>query len=192
MRIGVLGGSFNPPTNAHIELSNICIQKGLCEKVIWVPVNDSYKKATNIISKHRINMVKLALENEKDIDYSLHELEYNRIVRTLESLQILQRKLSNDNLYFIAGADKLVFKWMQREDFISQFGYILINRGDIDCRKIIESVPTLKKYSLKIQVLDYKSDVSSTIVREDIQSKGYSDLISENVLEYINKNNLYR
>lgn len=191
MKIGVLGGSFNPPTIAHIELSKKCIESDLCEKVIWVPVNDSYRKATNIGSKERVDMVKLALKDEKDISYSLHELRYDRIVRTAESMEILQKDMPNDELFFIAGADKLVLKWMQKETFISHFGYILVNRGNVNCDEIINSVPVLKKHKTNIKVLDYYSDVSSTMVRDDIRSGKNSSLINPSVLDYIKSHKLF-
>lgn len=191
VRIGVLGGSFNPPTKAHIALSKECIENDLCDRVIWVPTNDYYPKKTNISSKYRVEMVKRALEKEDKIDYSLHEFEVDRIVITLESMEMLQNKYPNDELYFIAGADKIVLKWMQKEAFISQFGYILVNRGDIDCKEIIESVPILKKYENKIKMLNYNSDISSTMVREEIREKGESNLIDVDVLEYIKNNKLY-
>ena len=70
MTIGMLGGSFCPPTTAHLELSKKCIEKGLCDKVIWVPVNDAYKKATNIPAKHRVEMVKLAIQPYDFMEFS--------------------------------------------------------------------------------------------------------------------------
>lgn len=191
MTIGMLGGSFCPPTKAHVELSNICVEKGLCDKVIWVPVNEAYRKATNIAAKHRIEMVKLALMNEPNIDYSLHEQNHDEIIRTLESAKELQEIYPNDKILFIAGADKLGFKWMQREEFIRDFGYIILNRGDIDCKEIIKKSKNLSKWESNIKILKYDSDISSTIVRESIKSTGNSDLISEEVLEYIRKNNLF-
>ena len=124
MVIGMLGGSFCPPTKAHVELSNMCVEKGLCDKVIWVPVNEAYRKATNIAAKHRIEMVKLALMNEPNINYSLHEQAHDEIIRTLESAKELQEIYPNDKILFIAGADKLGFKWMQREEFVRDFARI--------------------------------------------------------------------
>lgn len=191
MKIGVLGGSFNPPTLAHLELSKKCIEQGFCDKVVWVPVNDSYRKSTNIPARNRLDMVKLALKDEKDVGYSKHELYYDRIVRTFESLCILQKYLLNDELFFIAGADKLGFRWMQKEEFISRFGYILVNRGDINCDEIINKSDILRKYRSKINILDFKSDISSTLVRNEIMTKGFSSLISENVMEYLRLNHLY-
>ena len=191
MVIGMLGGSFCPPTNAHVELSNMCIEKGLCDKVIWVPVNDAYRKETNIPSKYRIDMVDLALANEPNIDYSLHEQKHSEVIRTFESAKELQELYPGDKILFIAGADKLGFKWMQREEFVRDFGYIILNRGDYNCDEIISKSKNLTKWRQNIKILEYDSNISSTIVREEIKNTRNSNLISKDVLEYINKNKLF-
>lgn len=192
MVIGMLGGSFCPPTKAHIELSNLCVEKGLCDKVIWVPVNDAYKKATNIPSKHRVEMVKLSLENEPNIDYSLHELDFNETVYTIDSIKILQKKYPNDKIVFIAGADKMGFKWFQREEFVRDFGYIVTNRGDIDCEEMIAKSVNLSKHKHNIRILNYDSNISSTIARQEIENIGFTDVVTENVMQYIKKENLFK
>ena len=120
MVIGMLGGSFCPPTITHIELSNMCVEKGYSDKVIWVPVNDAYRKKTNIDSEYRVEMVKLALADEENIGYSLHEQNHKEIIRTLPSIRELQEIYKNDKLLFIAGADKLKQKWMQKEEFFKE------------------------------------------------------------------------
>lgn len=191
MVIGMLGGSFCPPTKAHLELSKKCIEAGFCDKVIWVPVNDAYRKATNIHSKFRNEMVRLTLDGQSNISYSLHEQDYDRIVRTFESIQILQSKHPNDKIVFIAGADKMGMKWFQREEFVRDFGFIVTSRGDIDCEAEIAKSPTLSKYRENIRVLNFDSDISSTQVREDIKKTGFSSLITDEVLQYIQENNLF-
>ena len=191
MVIGMLGGSFCPPTIAHLELSKKCIELGLCDKVVWVPVNDAYKKETNIEAKHRIEMVKLALQNEENVTYSLHEQGYNKMVYTYDSLQMLQKQYHNDRIVFIAGADKLPFKWFQREALIRDFGFILTNRCDIDCEAEINKSATLSKYRDKIKIFDYDSNVSSTLVREEIKRSGSTFLIAPAVMEYVHKNDLF-
>ena len=191
MVIGMLGGSFCPPTKAHLELSQKCIEAGFCDKVIWVPVNDAYRKDTNIHSRFRNEMVRLALTGQPNISYSLHEQDYDRIVRTFESIQILQSKYPNDKIVFIAGADKLCMKWMQREEFVRDFGYIVTNRGDIDCELEIANSTTLSKYRNNIKILNFDSDVSSTQVRNDIKNTGTTTLVSDSVLKYIQDNNLF-
>lgn len=191
MVIGMLGGSFCPPTIAHVELSRKCVELGLCDKVVWVPVNDAYKKSTNIAAKHRIEMVKLALKDEENITYSLHEQGYDKMVYTYDSLKMLQKQYPNDRIVFIAGADKLPFKWFQRESLIRDFGFILTDRGDIDCEAEINKSATLSKYRDNIKIFDYDSEVSSTMVREDISRRGTTDLVAPAVMEYIRKNHLF-
>ena len=192
MTIGVLGGSFCPPTIAHLELSKKCIEAGICDEVIWVPVNDAYRKSTNIPAKHRCEMVRLLLQNQPQISCSLHEQNHKEIIRTYESLQELQTLRPKDKLLFIAGADKLSFKWIQREAFVRDFGLILTNREDIDCEAVIAASKTLSKYRNNIHVIDYKSSVSSTQAREDILRRGDTNLVSTEVLAYIKRNNLFK
>lgn len=192
MKIGVLGGSFCPPTTAHVALSKKCIEEGLCDKVIWVPVNDAYPKDTNIPSKFRNEMVKLTLQNENDISYSLHEQEYNRVVRTLESMKMLQQLYPNDRLVFIAGADKMGFRWFQKEEFVRDFGFIVANRGDIDCEAVIRSSETLNRWKDNIAIVEFSSDVSSTVVREQINTSGTSEYVVPLVDAYIRQNNLFK
>ena len=191
MVIGMLGGSFCPPTIAHLELSKKCIESGFCDKVIWVPVNDAYRKDTNIPAVYRNEMVRLMLEKEQNISYSLHEQDYDRIVRTFESIQILQKQYPNDKIVFIAGADKMGMKWFQREEFVRDFGFIVTSRGDIDCETEISKSVTLSKWRKNIKILNFDSDISSTQVRNDIQTKGTSKFITPEVLKYILSKNLF-
>lgn len=66
MRIGFFGGSFNPPTNAHITLAKSAIKICNLEKVIFVPVGDFYEKKDLISGIHRYNMLKIACSRTKE------------------------------------------------------------------------------------------------------------------------------
>ena len=191
MVIGVLGGSFCPPTIAHIDLAKACIEQGLCEKVIFVPVNDSYPKSTNIPAHHRIKMLELAIRTETKIDCSLHEVAKEGFVSTFGSLSELQTLYPNDQLLFIAGADKMQFRWFQSEKMLSKFGYIVCARDDFDCEEIINKSPSLSKYRNKIKIVKYSSEISSTLVRNEIKQFKYSRLVCPDVMQYIKKHNLY-
>jgi nicotinate-nucleotide adenylyltransferase len=191
MTIGMLGGSFCPPTIAHLELSKKCIEEGLCDKVIWVPVNDAYKKDTNIAAKHRVEMVRLTLKDEENITYSLHEQGYDKMVYTYDSLKMLQKQYPNDKIIFIAGADKLPLKWFQREALLSEFGFILTNRGDIDCETIINQSPMLSKYKHNLHIINFDSNVSSTLARKEIVESGHTELVTSATMNYIRDNGLF-
>ncbi len=67
MRIGFFGGSFNPPTNAHINLAKRALEECELDKVIFVPIGDFYEKAGLVSGKHRYNMLKIACERYKEL-----------------------------------------------------------------------------------------------------------------------------
>ena len=64
MKIGFFGGSFNPPTIAHIELAKKAIKGKELDKVIFVPIGDFYQKDNLESLDNRIEMLKLACNNE--------------------------------------------------------------------------------------------------------------------------------
>ena len=68
---------------------------------------------------------------------------------------------------------------------LNQFGYIVSSRDDIDCEDEIKKSANLTKYKHKIKIVKFNSNISSTIVRNDIQTKHKSDYIHKDVLEYI-------
>ena len=59
-RVGFFGGSFNPPTNVHINLAKNLVKDKIVEKVIFVPVGDYYSKKDLIPANYRYTMLKLA------------------------------------------------------------------------------------------------------------------------------------
>lgn len=191
MVIGVLCGSFSPPTIAHLHLSQTCITQGLCDKVIWVPSNDAYKKQTNILAARRLAMVKLALQNEENIIVSDHELQFETTISTQHSLEMIQAMYPNDVIRFIFGADKLHYRWIQKEALISAFDFIIIPRDDIDVPGVIAASKTLSKYQHKIHIVKHHEIISSTQAREQIWNTGYSDLVNPSVLKYIRDHHCY-
>ena len=60
IKIGILGGSFNPPHKKHIEIAQKLIDKNYVNKVIIVPTGDNYDRKDNLVQfEHRYNMLKL-------------------------------------------------------------------------------------------------------------------------------------
>ena len=67
-KIGFFGGCFNPPNNLHINIANNLINSKKLDKVIFVPVNDFYKKDSLIDAKYRYEMLKLAVKDYSNLD----------------------------------------------------------------------------------------------------------------------------
>ncbi len=100
--IAVFGGSFNPPTVAHINLAKqILANYNNIEKLIFVPVSTKYNKNGLAPDKARYNMLKKACEGEKNIEISSIELDSPRQLYTIETLRIIQKENPNNEICFV-------------------------------------------------------------------------------------------
>ncbi len=188
MKIGIFGGSFNPIHNMHLKIANYLISNGYVDKVIFVPTGNKYSYKTNMISaKKRLKMIKLATRNNKNILVSDYEIK-NTMVYTYQTLLHFKNKYKQDTIYFICGMDNLNYidTW-KNSDIILDFSIIVVNRNN---EKIKGKF--LNKKNIEYVKIDLEG-ISSTIIRKNIKlNKSIEDLVPKNVLDYINKNNLYR
>ena len=68
MKIGFFGGSFNPPSIAHLKLAKKAIKECKLDKVIFVPIGDFYDKEDLAPISDRIQMLKISCKNCNDIE----------------------------------------------------------------------------------------------------------------------------
>lgn len=194
--IAIIGGAFNPPTNSHINLSKHILKNLDVTKVIYVPVGDSYNKKELICAKHRIKMLELATKNIKNVEISQIETKSKYVMRTIETLEEIQKKYPNEIIAFVMGADKLIeiSKWKRNEELLYNFKFIVFNRNSYDINDIFLKNKKLNKYKENfIIVNNYIDNISSTLIRNNIKNNksitGIVDLFVEN---YILENNLYK
>lgn len=188
MKLGIFVGSFNPPTKAHFEISNIVYKSNLVDKVIFIPCNSLNKKNELINIKERINMLNLYT---KDYDYLLvNDIEYRNGSKNFNysNLDLIQKEYKEDTLYVIIGSDNFInfSKWDNYEYLLETYNFIIINRNNIDLDLIIKT--KYNKYKNKFNIIEYNNTISSTLFRENKEN----DIIDNKVLKYIKENNLYK
>lgn len=197
-RYGFFGGSFNPVTNAHINLANLIVEKYNLDKVIFVPMGDKYNKQDLISEKDRYDMLKLATKNQEKLEVSDIELNLPCALTMLQAFKKIQEKYSDVKPYFIIGADNLN-KLISLSDFeilAENYEYIVIKRNDIQINEIIASNPILKRFKDHFNILEenpYKQ-ISSTKVREliDNEISVLNDMIPNEVYAYIVNKKIYK
>lgn len=193
MKIGIFGGSFNPPHKMHIDIALNLINKKYVDKVIYVPTGNQYKYKNNLVQdKYRYEMLKIIANKHSNIDVSDYELK-KHIVYTWETLDYFKKKYPNDKIYFICGADNLSYidKWKNGLDILKNNKIIVIKRNTDNIDKILKKY---NKFKDNIIVSDIEEkDISSTQIRKCLKEKSreFLNLMDKDVLEYINKNNLY-
>ena len=215
-KIGLLLGSFNPVTIAHVAMASNIINSGLCDKVIFVVAkhNPWKKKIEPAPFDLRCKMVEAAIKPLGDkAEVSCVEEEFEPPVYSYLPIGKALEAYPDDEIYIIAGSDTIerIPHWKNFETHIKdKVGFIEVSRGDkgdslpLDSEKpfeidIITLANGFNKYrseevGLNVKVLRIKRmDVSSTIVRNMI-SKGMNPYpyVTKEVLEIINDNNLYR
>lgn len=197
-RYGFFGGSFNPVTNAHLNLANLIVEKYNLDKVVFVPMGDKYKKQDLISEKDRYEMLKLATKNQEKLEVSDVELNLSYALTMLQAFKKIEEKYSDVKPYFIIGADNLN-KLISLPDFeilARNYEYILIKRNDIEIKEKINSNPILKRFKDHFNILEDNpyEQISSTEVRKLINDNVLilNDMIPSEVCEYIMDKKIYK
>lgn len=202
-KIGILGGTFNPVHNTHIEMAKTALKNYDLSEVWMMPAKIPPNKIGRDITEgyHRYNMLKLALENEDNILPSDFELLRNDISYTSDTLTLLRKKYPDIDFYLIIGGDSVLYleDWHEPQIIFNNAGILYISRvGDEseECRLHIENV--LKKRFINIRMYELPfdiSDISSTDIRKKI-AEGEKDStklnINKKVMDYILRYELYK
>ena len=110
MRIGVLGGTFDPVHLGHLSMAEEArIQLGL-ERVLFLPAGRPWLKEEQPLTavQHRVNMVRLAVDNNPHFEVCLEEIDRPGPTYTVDTLEQLTKGLdSTGSLYFILGLDAM-------------------------------------------------------------------------------------
>ena len=189
MKIGIFGGSFNPPHNMHKNIALKLINKWYLDKVIFVPTGDKYNKDGLLNQKDRYNMVKLMIEGYDNLEVS--DYEFNKLTYTYETLDYFKNIYKDDDIYFICGSDNLkqITLWRKYDYILRNYKMIVIRRNNDDIDKIINNL--LIYYKNIICITDIQNSLSSTLIRENLNKNNDTYLLQNmdaNVLKYIKNN----
>lgn len=192
MKIGIFGGSFNPPHKMHKHIAISLIKKHYVDKVIFVPTGSKYKYKNNLLSdKVRLEMLELMCKDNNNLEVSDYELK-EKVVYTYETLDYFKNKYKNDEIYFICGTDNLSYidKWQRGKYLLSNYKLLIIKRNSFEITSILEKY---KDYKDNIIVTDIEeNEISSTKIREMIyNNKRAETYLDKDVSDYITRNKLY-
>ncbi len=189
MKIGIFGGSFNPPHKMHKKIGLELIEKGYLDKVIYVPTGDKYQKNNLISAKDRYQMLTLMIQGEQYLFLSDYEINKN-VVYTYQTLSHFKRKYPEDEIYFICGSDNLLRfnTWKNYSYILKKYKIIVIKRNNDQVDEIVKNNKNIINADVTY------SNLSSTKIRNLIKSCHKKNLllyIDEKVMNYIEEKNLY-
>lgn len=197
-QIVMYGGAFNPPLNSHFSLAEQVINEyPQIEKIVFMPVNSKYQKVDLIENEHRYKMLKLVCDKNEKFEVSRLEIDSDRPLFTIETLKQLQIDYPENEIAFIIGSDNLktLEEWKCPDELTKEFKIYVLEREKDNVEEIIESSEFLKKNKNTFikSKNNITSNLSSTYVRDRIKNgKSIRYLTQDEVIQYINENNLYK
>ncbi|RXY98451.1 nicotinate-nucleotide adenylyltransferase [Fictibacillus sp. S7] len=188
-KIGIFGGSFQPPHNGHLLIAQEALSAFSLDEVIWMPANHPpHKQLASGVSDHdRIELVKAAIQDNAKFSLSLIEFEREGPSYTIDTIKELQKKNPDHEYFFIIGGDMLdsLDTWHEIDELSRMVTFIAINRSGHPLNA--EHNP-YQAAMLEVPLFD----VSSTLIRERVsQGENTTYLIPERVRKQIEVKGLY-
>ncbi len=196
-KIGIMGGTFDPPHIGHIKMAKCAIESLDLEKIIFVPTGRIYYKEKGKASPiDRFSMVLAAISDIPNFEISDIEVKEEAVSYTAETLEKLKKIHNDAKLYFIVGADSLDYmeKWKTPEKIFALCTVAVIGRRGFAQEELQKKAGELtERYGGEICILDMENvDVSSTEIRERCRlKKDIKGMVPEGAEEYIKQKNLY-
>lgn len=199
VRIGLMGGTFDPIHNGHLLLAENSRKAFNLDKIIFMPAGiPPHKKDKHLSSNtHRYNMTLLAINSNRHFFLSDMELKKEGISFTIDTIKYLKSLYIDTEIYFILGSDSLfqIDTWKDYQELLTLCHFIVAPRPNCHNEKLENTVNTLNSlYNSSIHIVEGPVlDISSSEIRDRVR-KGLSIsyLVPKPVEEYIYKHGLYK
>jgi len=194
-RIGLMGGSFDPPHLAHAALAQSAIEQLQLDRLIVLPTGDAWHKSRTLTDgQHRLKMTQLAFAGLEQCKIDDREILRAGPSYTIDSLLEVQKDEAGSEFFLIIGEDQaLQFStWHRWRDILSITHLVVAQRPHES--SISQSSAQLHPSEMDTVItLDFEAmAVSATQIRLRIENRqDVSAWVPANVLQYIHKQNLY-
>lgn len=199
MRTGIFGGTFSPIHNGHIKAARSFLHEMDLDVLYVIPdrIPPHKQISGNDDPYLRLEMVKLAFENEEKIIVSDTELKREGKSYTVYTLPEFT---GNGELFMLCGTDMFVTfdTWFRFEDIFKMCTLVLMKRSATDpaTEALIEEKRKLytERYGAKIEIISAEPfEISSSEIREKIANgEDYSAYVPERIKDFIEEKGLYR
>ncbi|PJF35260.1 MAG: nicotinic acid mononucleotide adenylyltransferase [Candidatus Thermofonsia Clade 1 bacterium] len=196
-RLGVFGGTFDPPHVGHLILAQIARDRLNLERVLFVPAaQPPHKQAQGLTaSLHRFAMLQRAIQGNAHFEISRVDMDRQGPHYTSDMLSILRAQNRGYELFFLMGADSLseLMTWRAPEWIIAQATLAVMRRPNvaINLEALEARLPGVRE---RVVLVDAPLiEISASSIRETVR-RGHSIRyqVPDAVLEYIDQQRLYR
>ena len=195
-RVGLLGGTFNPPHVGHLVCADQALHQLGLDLVLLVPVHEPPHKGMEVDPgvAHRVELCRLAAAADERLDVSLVDADVPGPSFTVDTLRRLHERFPGDQLTFIVGGDMALSlpSWREPEAILELAEIAVAEREGVGRAAVVDRLGGLR--SDRISFFDMpRIDVSSSLIRRYVASgRSIRHLVPEAVERHIAAHGLYR
>jgi len=193
LRLGLLGGTFDPPHVGHLSMATTVCSALSLDEVKFVVANDPWQKTGDrqvTPAAIRLEMTRALVEGHKEFSVDDREIQRGGPTYTVDTLRELHRENLNCDIYLIVGADTAsrIHTWHQHEEVLALSTLVVVNRPD----SALQLDPSVSAERVRLVSMP-AVDVSSTQIRSLVASgSAVDDMTTDGVGAVINAHGLYR
>jgi nicotinate-nucleotide adenylyltransferase len=197
MRIGIFGGTFDPPHVGHLILAAEALEQLDLQRILWVLTLDPPHKQGRQLSPLdlRLEMVEAAIADNSAFELSRIEIDRPGPHFAYETVQLLSDQFSKAELYYLIGGDSLrdLLTWRNPEELIKSVAGLGVMRrpgARINLNRLEREIPGLTQ---KIIFIDTpRLEISSRLIRQRAaQGRTFRYYLPEKVFRIVDRNQLY-
>ena len=197
-RIGIFGGTFNPPHLGHIQAARQAMEVLGLTKILFIPNYTAPHKdlpQNSPTPEQRMEMLALALKGEPGLEVSDLELQREGISYTVDTLSALQKQYPEAELTLLVGTDMFLSfsHWKQWETILREVSLGVFYRGEKGEKEAIENqCRELTAMGARVSLVHNPVvAISSTQLRRLLAFRCADAFLPEGVGDYIRENGLY-
>jgi len=190
MKICLFGGTFDPPHIGHLLIAQTVCEAEKFDKVLFIPANKPPHKKISTNIRHRLSMLKIAIEGNPNFEISDVEIKRGGISYSIDTIKKIKQQINNnDELSFLIGSDSLFEfqNWKEPREILKI------------CKVLIAIRPGFRPSDIPSWILHRiqfanipRFEISSSNIRSRwIENKTIRYMVTLPVWDYINEHKLY-
>ena len=199
-RLGIMGGTFDPPHIGHLAAAEMARAELKLDCVLFVPANRSPWKMSRVMSttEQRVELVQLAIADNDSFMLSRVDVDRPPPSYTYETLRLLQAAYPADELYFIMGLDSLrdIGNWQNADEIVRIARLVVVARPGVkmdvgQMMELLHGLPDLMKRLTFVEMPEL--EIAASDLQQRVRhGQSIHYLVPSAVAAYITAQGLYR